>query len=125
MGTPTSNSTGYNFHADVLKSWTPENKSNTIPRWAFGDTYSNGSSTRFLTKSSYLNIENINFGYTLPAKWTKKIDISALRIYFAAENVWYWSCRRGFDPRQGYSGGTTATNYSPMRTMSAGINIKF
>lgn len=125
MSNPTSGNTGYNFHADVLKAWTPEKPSNSVPRWVFGDTYSAGSSTRFLTKSSYLNIENINFGYTLPSKWTKKFDVSALRIYFAAENVWYWSARRGFDPRQSFSGGTNATNYSPMRTLSGGINIKF
>lgn len=125
MAPPTASSTGYNFHADVLKSWTPENPSNDIPRFVFGDTYGAGSSTRFLTSSSYLNVQNINFGYTLPAKLTREMQINSIRLYVSAENVAYWSKRKGFDPRQGFSGGTNATNYSPMRTISGGITIKF
>ena len=125
MQTPLGSQTGYNFHADLLNAWTPENKSNKIPRFMFGDTYSSGTSTRFLTDASYLNIENINLGYTLPAKWTKKVSVNSLRFYVSAENVVYWSKRKGFDPRQSYTGGTNATYYAPMRTISGGITFKF
>lgn len=125
MSCPTSSSTGYNFHADVLNAWTTENASNSIPRWQFGDLYSASSSTRFLTKSSYLNLENVNIGYTIPSKITKKIQMQSLRVYVAGQNMWYWSKRRGFDPRQSYDSATNATNYSPMRTVSAGVTIKF
>ena len=125
MSSPTGSSTGYNFHADVLDSWTPENKSNEIPRFMFGDTYSAGASTRFLTDASYLNIENINLGYTLPVQWTKEAHINSIRIYVSAENVYYWSKRKGFDPRQSYSTTTNATYYSPMRTISGGITLNF
>ncbi len=125
MSSPTGSSTGYNFHADLLKSWTPENPNSDIPRFMFGDTYSAGSSTRFLTSGSYLNIENINFGYTFPSKWTKKASINSLRLYVSCENVFYWSKRKGFDPRQSYSSTTNATYYSPMRTISGGITLNF
>ena len=124
MSSPTG-SAGYNFHADLLDSWTEENPSNTIPRFQWGDTYSAGSSTRFLTSSSYLNIQNINFGYTLPSRLTKKLDINNVRLYLTAENVFYWSKRKGFDPRQSFSDSTTATRYAPMRTISGGISLKF
>jgi TonB-linked SusC/RagA family outer membrane protein len=131
---PTSSSVGYNFHVDVLNSWTPENTSSAIPRFVFDDLYASSQSSRFLTDASYLNIENINLGYTFPSKWTKKAAINSLRLYIAAENVFYWSKRRGFDPRQAYSDETTgniysmtgnATYYAPMRTVSGGITIKF
>ena len=125
MSSPTGSSTGYNFHVDVLDSWTPENKSNEIPRFMFGDTYSAGASTRFLTNASYLNIENINLGYTLPSQVSKKAHINSIRIYLSAENVFYWSKRKGFDPRQSYSASTNATYYSPMRTVSGGITLNF
>ncbi len=125
MASPTSSSTGYNFHADLLNSWTPENTSSNIPRFMFGDVYSVSSSTRFLTDASYLNIENINLGYTFPSKWTKKVSVNSLRLFMACENVFYWSKRRGFDPRQSYSASTNATYYSPMRTFSGGITLKF
>ena len=82
-------------------------------------------STRFLTKASYLNIQNINVGYTLPSKWTKKLAIESLRLYMSAENVFYWSKRKGFDPRQSFSASTNATYYSPMRTISGGVTFTF
>ena len=125
MSTPLSSSTGSNIHVDALQAWTPENKNTNIPRWQFDDTYSAGSSTRFLTDASYLNIENIAVGYTFPAKLTRKAQISNLRVYVTADNVWYWSKRQGFDPRQSFSSSTNATTYSPMRSVSAGVSLKF
>lgn len=91
----------------------------------FGDQYSAASSTRFLTDASYLNIQNINFGYTLPKQWTQKLACEKLRIYLSCENVFYWSKRKGFDPRQSFGSASNATNYSPMRTISGGISLNF
>lgn len=124
MGSPTTNHSGYGYHVDLLNSWTKENPNNNIPRFQFDDTYSNGQSTRFLTDASYLNIENINLGYTFSSNTIKKLGGTSLRIYVAAENVWYWSARQGFDPRISYT-GTGAAYYSPMRTISGGITVKF
>ena len=125
MYSPTSSQVGFNYHKDLLNSWTPENASSNIPRFQYSETYNNASSTRFLTSASYLNLQNINVGYTLPAKWTKHILVSSLRLYVSAENLYYWSARKGFDPRQSFSSSTTATRYSPMRTVSGGITVKF
>ena len=125
MAPPTNQNAGYNFHKDVYKAWSPENPSSNIPRWNWDDLYAASSSTRFLKSSSYLNIENINVGYTLPRSLTQKINIEQLRIYGAAENVAYFSARKGFDPRQSYTGATDPTNYSPMRTISMGIQLTF
>ena len=125
MAPPTTANAGYNFHKDVLQSWTSTNPSTSIPRWQFADQYSSSMSTRFLTDASYLNIQNINLGYTFPAKWTKAALINNLRLYVSAENVFYWSKRKGFDPRQSYSETANATRYSPIRTISAGISATF
>lgn len=124
MSSPTG-SVGYNYHKDVLNAWTPENKNSNIPRFQLNDQYTAAASTRFLTSSSYLNIQNINVGYTLPASWTKKVAINSLRLYMSAENVFYWSKRKGFDPRQSFSGAPNATYYSPMRTISGGVTFQF
>jgi len=116
---------GYNYHKDIYQSWTAQNNYSNVPRFQYGDTYSAGASTRFLTNSSYLNIQNVNFGYTIPSRLTQKIKVNAVRIYVSAENVWYWSARQGFDPRQSYSSVTNASAYSPMRTISGGVSFKF
>ena len=125
MVNPEANSTGANIHRDVLNAWTVDNPNSNIPRWQYQDLYVASMSTRFLTNSSYLNIENINFGYTLPRSFTRKFQVEGLRLYFAAENVGYFSKRKGFDPRQSFNETTNATTYSPMRTLSGGLTVTF
>jgi len=125
MSSPNSNHAGYQIHEDILNAWTADNTSSTIPRFMFNDLYSSAASSRFLTTASYLNIENINFGYTFPSKMTRKILIDKLRLYLSCENVAYFSKRKGFDPRQSYTNTTNATRYSPMRTISLGATVTF
>lgn len=125
MASPTSSSTGFNYHVDLANSWTPENPDSNIPRFQLDDVYSASASTRFFTSARYLNLQNINLGYTLPTSLTSKFLVSSMRVYVAAENVWYWSARQGFDPRQTYEGSSNASRYSPMRTVLAGVTVKF
>ena len=122
---PVAGSTGTNIHRDVYKAWSAEGEENNIPRWQFNDQYSSGTSDRFLTSASYLNIQNAQLGYTVPSKLTKKFGVNMLRVYVAADNVWYWSKRQGLDPRQSFSGGASTAYYAPIRTISGGINIQF
>ena len=112
---------GTNYHKDILKAWTPENKGSDIPRLQYGDQYTTSVSDRFLTDASYLNISNINVGYTLPSKITQKFGVQKLRVYLACDNVVYWSKRQGLDPRYSFTGATNFSNYSPIRTISGGV----
>ncbi len=115
---------GNNLHVDALKRWTPENTKTNVPRIDAADYYTNSTSTRFLTSSDYLSLNNITLGYTFPQKWTRQIGIESIRLYGAAENVALWTARRGLDPRQGYLSSENST-YSPMRTISGGIKVQF
>jgi len=126
MSVPYSATTvGGNYHRDILNAWTPENPDSKIPRLQYGDQYTGGASDRFLTDASYLNISNINVGYTLPVKFTKKFGVEKLRIYLACDNVVYWSKRKGLDPRYSFTGATNYSNYSPIRTISGGVTVQF
>ncbi len=125
MGSPSAGSTGSVFHKDIFNAWSASNKDSDIPRFQYNDLYNASSSDRFLTDASYLNIENIKVGYTLPSKWTKKVGIQAVSIYAAAENVYYWSVRQGFDPRNSFTGNASFASYLPIRTISGGVTLKF
>lgn len=125
MSSPLSTSLGNNFHKDVLKAWTPDNKDSDVPRFQYGDEYTAASSDRFLTNASYLNFQNAQIGYTLPVSVTEKMHVSRLRFYVACDNIWYVSSRRGFDPRFNFSGTSNYAVNSPVRTVSGGINITF
>ena len=125
MSSPYASSKGTNFHKDLLNAWTPENKSTTIPRFQFGDEYVAASSDRFLTDASYLSLQNVNLGYTLPATLTRKAQIESARFYVSADNLFVWSQRKGLDPRQSITGSVTNTYYAPIRTISGGVTLTF
>ena len=120
MNNSSASSLGKNYHLDLLDAWDKEkNPNSNIPRFQYADEYATATSTRFLTSTNYLNISNINLGYSFPAKWWNG-HIQNLRVYIACDNVWYWSARKGFDPR-----GTGTGQYSPIRTISGGVTLTF
>jgi hypothetical protein len=123
MRSPTGNQTGRNYHRDLYNAWTPENPTSNIPRFAWNDSYSSGTSDRFLISASYLNIQNLTLGYTLPKNFTNKFLVQNLRVYVTCDNVWYWSKRKGLDPRQSVTGTTNPFYYAPIRVFSGGISI--
>jgi len=125
MGAPTASGHGDAMHADILKAWTPSNTSSDIPYYWYGDTYAVSTSSRFLTDASYLAINNITLGYTLPAVLTKRFGIEKIRLYGVADNVFLWSRRQGFDPRQSIAGSITSAYYAPIRSISGGISLTF
>ena len=125
MGSPQQTSVGFAYHRDLWDAWTPENNTSDIPRFRYNDQYYASSSNRFLMDASYLNIQNITLGYTLPANITRKFLVEKLRVYVACDNVFYWSRRKGLDPRQSISGSTNPYMYAPIRTFSGGVTITF
>ena len=119
MSSPTASTAGKNYHLDLLDAWTKENPNSEIPRFQLNDQYTTSTSDRFFIRTDYLNISNINAGYTFPAKWWKG-HIQTLRVYVACDNVWYWSKRQGYDPR-----GGSNNYYAPIRTISGGVTLTF
>ncbi|MDR0506988.1 MAG: SusC/RagA family TonB-linked outer membrane protein, partial [Dysgonamonadaceae bacterium] len=126
-----SSMSGYNWHVDILKAWTPENKNTDIPRLASSDDLRQKQSSRFLTSSDYLSINNITVGYTFPKKWLDKIEISSIRVFATGDNLGIFTARKGFDPRANIAGGGAASDYSSgsmyslLRSISGGISITF
>ncbi len=122
----TTSPSGYRLHKDVFDAWSPENTSSSIPRWYFNDQNSTGQSDRFLIDGSYLNFQNIQLGYTVPDKLTKRLGgVRNLRLYVTCDNIYYWSKRKGLDPRSSTTGSTTSGGVSPYRTYSAGLSLQF
>ena len=124
MHAGSSSDAGQNWHMDILKAWTPENKDSNIPALNAGESNANGTSDRWLISSNYVSLQNITLGYTFPAKLTKKARIEKIRLYAVADNVALWSARKGLDPRQSNT-TSNSTYYSPMRSFSGGVSITF
>lgn len=118
-------SQGYGIHVDMLNAWSLDNLGSNIPRMQYNDINMASSSDRFLTSASYLSLQNITIGYSLPKSLTTKIGIQGLRFYVVGDNLWTWSKRQGLDPRQSITGGSSSDNYSSVRTISGGITVTF
>ncbi|MDD2559231.1 MAG: TonB-dependent receptor [Bacteroidales bacterium] len=120
-----SSDAGRNWHTDILNAWTPENTKTDVPRLNSQDMYTNATSTRFLVSTDYLSLQNITLGYTLPSKMLSKLKIEKLRVFGVADNLAILTARKGLDPRQSYSVAYSGSLYTPIRSVSAGINITF
>lgn len=118
-------SNGQAIHVDMLNAWSADNTGSNIPRWQFNDDRMNAQSDRWITSASYLTLQNITLGYTLPRSITQKIGINKLRVYCVADNIWTWSKRQGLDPRQSVTGAVSSAYYSSVRTISGGVSLTF
>lgn len=55
---------------------------------------------------SFLRINNITLGYTLPPRWMKKVFIQNLRFYFTVNNLYTFTKYSGYDPEVDTRRGT-------------------
>lgn len=128
MTPPASGLSGQALHRDLFGAWTPANPTSDIPRWQYNDLYTAAASDRWLTDASYLTLRNISLGYTITPTVTRKWGMSRVRVFATADNIYYWTKRKGFDPRMGtyYGNYNPNSGYSfPSRTISGGLNIQF
>ena len=80
---------------------------------------------RGLNKAVYGDPTVIEYAYTLPAAWTRKIGIQALRLYFEGTNLFFLYnslSDYGFDPEISTVNGY---DYPQHRVLSLGVNVKF
>ena len=117
-----------NLPAYMLNRWTGEGTSNRIPRFVRGDNVNWQLSDLYVYDGSYARLKNIQLGYTLPEKLTRKAFISSLRLYVSAENLLTFTKYHGYDPEISSGGTSLGIDYGiypQARTFMAGLNIKF
>jgi TonB-linked SusC/RagA family outer membrane protein len=85
-----------------------------------------------LFDATYVMLENISFGYTIPNNLSQKASISRARIYLNLDNAFLWSKYPGYNPMGNYRGDSAlsqgvdnAGDYPLPRTFSIGVNIDF
>jgi hypothetical protein len=66
-------------------------------------------SDRWIEDGSYLRLQNLRIGYTLPKSILAKYRVSGLRVYANAQNIWTLTNYSGYDPEIG------AFNQSPLQ----------
>ena len=90
----------------------------TFPRLTLGsNTHNTAASTFWIKDGSFFRINNMALGYTIPEKWSSKIHIDKLRIYFSVVNPFV------FDGV--YGDAEFTTSYPLMRTYKIGLDLNF
>lgn len=80
---------------------------------------------------SFLRINNITLGYTLPQRLTKKVGIQRFRIYVTGNNLAVITNYSGYDPEVNVRRGTPMTPnvdysaYPRAKAYIAGVNVTF
>ena len=91
-------------------------------------------SSEFIEDASYLRLNTLTLGYTLPRALTKKVGISNLRVYFTGGNLFCITGYDGSDPdvntRPDGNNGFPTPNYDwnsypRARTYTFGLNVTF
>jgi len=113
----------------VLNRWTGEGTSNTVPRVTTGATSNFVFSDYFVEDASYVRIQNVQLGYSLPSSLIGKIGISKLRLYTGVNNLYTFTKYMGYDPGASNGapiGGGIDNGFYPIpRTYLLGINLNF
>jgi len=118
--------TGSNLHKDLLNAWQKPGDISNIPLNDLNRINQNGAaSDRWLVKGSYLNLSAINLSYSLPKDWIGQIGVKRARIFASAENLFYTSARKGFNPVASISGSPANSAYTQARTLTFGVNFGF
>ena len=86
----------------------------------------NTPSTYYLQSASFLRIKNVQMGYNLPAGFARRIAMSALRIYFAGDNLLTLTPFKGLDPERVASSSNTRFAVHPQnQVFSFGVKAVF
>jgi TonB-linked SusC/RagA family outer membrane protein len=129
----TTNASLYdNQLVDAMDYYSATNTGSNNPR-PIADSANNNLliSDRYVEDGSYLRIQNITLGYSLPQDVISKYKISRLRLYGSAQNLYTFTDYSGYDPEIGsfnqnvLLSGIDNGRYPVARTFLVGLNVEF
>ena len=137
----------YNENADGSKSlyWMSEQLVNNSQKYEYLNEYERVNANKTLWNpmrvatdyttsysvedGSFLRLQNLTVGYTLPKNMTKKMGIERLRVYFTGSNLFCITNYTGYDPEVDIQNGLTPSvdynRYPRSRAYLLGINLSF
>ncbi len=113
------------------ESWTPERYANgdviTVPIAIREDAPMQKPSSFFVEDASYFRMKDLQLGYSLPVSLSQKLNISRLRVYMQANNLFTITKYSGLDPEVSISNdrhmGVDGGVYPTSQTFMFGVNL--
>ncbi|HZY77976.1 MAG TPA: TonB-dependent receptor [Cyclobacteriaceae bacterium] len=115
----------------VKESWSPTNTGATIPIFESASNFSTNSQANsfYVEDGSFVRMQNLTVGYTLPNALLAKAKMTKLRVYVTGNNLFTITKYEGLDPGVGGNAdtqfGIDVGNYPVTKGFVAGINIGF
>ena len=112
------------YYLDAYESGKYPKPSETVGNYQFWSSSAN------VFKGNYFRIKQMQFGYTLPSRITKKASISNLRFYVSLDDYFTFTKYPGLDPEtasmnNGSGAGLDFGSYPTMQKILLGVNITF
>lgn len=116
--------------------WTPTNRSTSTPRAVFGPAGAENARAdvdRWLESGTYVRIQNLQVGYTLPERLAVGafgISTQRARVYLGVQNLYTFSDYTGWDPEVLGAGDPLARGvddgfiYPNVRTITLGVSVR-
>jgi hypothetical protein len=88
-------------------------------------------SDRFLENASYLRIQNVRLGYSLPSNIARVVKMSHLKAYVSGQNLHVFTKYSGLDPEVGSNNQNPILQnidygrYPTPRIITFGLNAEF
>ncbi|WP_343910347.1 TonB-dependent receptor [Aquimarina litoralis] len=123
-----------NQATSVIDRYSATNTDGSLPRYSDGDKNGNNRvSDRFIEDGSYLRIQNVTLGCTLPKDTfgEKNKFFDQIRVYATIQNLYTFTNYSGYDPevgslnQQAIFKGIDFGRYPVPRTMTLGLNVQF
>ncbi len=123
--------TGAAVSARVKNSWTPTNPNTDQPIFEGASNFSTNSefNSFYVENGSYLRMQNISIGYTIPKATLAKVGLKTARISGSTSNIFTITGYKGLDPS---IGGAADTNFGidignvPItRSFNVALNLGF
>lgn len=112
-------------------AWSPSNTGATIPivEKTANFSTSNVANSYYVEDGSYLRLQNVTLGYTLPQSLLERWRLERLRVFASANNLFTITGYEGLDPAVGGSAdltfGIDVGNYPVTRGYTLGLNVSF
>ncbi|GHE74291.1 SusC/RagA family TonB-linked outer membrane protein [Roseivirga thermotolerans] len=124
MGNPQAGN--QNWHVDIRDRWQQAGDVTNVPRLSDNfDTNVNSQSSRFITSTNFLSLNNIRVGYNLPQAWLNGTGLKAVSVSGSADNLFLLSAREGFNPSTSETGASSIYRYDPLTTFTLGLRVRF
>ena len=114
----------------ILNAWTPDNPTNENFAWGTSGVEFDNASSWMVEDGSFLRLQNITLGYTLPSDLMNRIGMQNCRLFISGDRLLTWAKYTGYDPevsdsRSMVTPGVDNANYPLQKLFTLGINISF